>query len=323
MEKPSRGTSNAASAVKPDNAALPTGPSGRTAPAATVSPVAAHRWTGIPVARNDRKQRALRAMIAAFALCPVMSWAQGTLSDSEEEDRNRLDSHSTWDVTLGAGAVAEPRYEGSKHYILNPIPYVAIRYDDLFSIGVDGIRWNVIHSNGLHVGPLLSYSGGRSTGDDVLLQNLDNIQSSINAGAFATYKLGHFEFLAQAQQAILHEHNGLFGKIGVTYQEPFPLFHRKAILEIGPQIEFANRQYDDTWFGITQAESLRSGLREFSPGAGVKDLGLQSSLTLQYSPHILFRGIVNIKELVGDAADSPLTTGKTQFFMGVGVGYRF
>ncbi|MDB5976690.1 MAG: MipA family protein [Nevskia sp.] len=263
------------------------------------------------------------ALITALAWCPLTSWAQGALSNSEEEDRNRLDSRSAWDFTLGAGAVAEPRYEGSKHYILNPIPYVAIRYDDLVSIGVDGIRWNVIHSNGLHVGPLLSYSGGRSTGDDELLQNLDNIQSSINAGAFATYKLGHFEFLAQAQQAVLHEHNGLFGKIGMTYQEPFRLFGRKALLETGPQIEFANRQYENTWFGITPAESLRSGLREFSPGAGVKDVGLQTSLTLQYSPHILLRGIVNVKELVGDAADSPLTTGKTQFFVGLGIGYKF
>ena len=322
MEMPSRGTSNDL-AVKPDNAALPTILSENTASEAVVLRVAAHRSGGTPIAHSGRSLGTLRALIAAFALCPVMSWAQGTLSDSEEEDRNRLDSRSSWDVTLGGGAVVEPRYEGSKHYILNPIPYVAIRYDDLFSIGVDGIRWNVIHSKGLHVGPLLSYSGGRSTGDDVLLQNLDNIQSSINAGAFATYKLGHFEFLAQAQQAVLHEHNGLFGKIGVTYQEPFPLFHRKAILEFGPQIEFANRQYENTWFGITQAESLRSGLREFSPGAGVKDLGLQTSLTLQYSPHILFRGVLNVKELLGDAADSPLTTGKTQFFVGLGVGYKF
>jgi len=322
MEKPSRDITGA-TVVKPNNVALPSDLTARSASGAVVSPGATDRSSGNPIARNASKQGALRALIAAFALYPVMSWAQGALSDSEQEDRNSLDSRSSWDVTLGGGAVVEPRYEGSKHYILNPIPYVAIRYDDLFSIGVDGIRWNVIHSNGLHVGPLLSYSGGRSTGDDVLLQNLDNIQSSINAGAFATYKLGHFEFLAQAQQAVLHEHNGLFGKIGVTYQEPFPLFHRKAILEIGPQIEFANRQYENTWFGITQAESLRSGLHEFSPGAGVKDLGLQSSLTVQYSPHILFRGIVNVKELVGDAADSPLTTGKTQFFVGVGVGYRF
>ncbi len=287
------------------------------------SPVAIVRPAMKSMARRAALPGTRRALIAAFALCPLMSWAQGALSNSEEEDRNKLDSTSSWDVTLGGGAVVEPRYEGSKHYILNPIPFVAIRYDNLLSVGIDGIRWNVIHANGFHIGPLLSYSGGRVAGDDELLRNLDDVQGSINAGAFATYRLGHFEFLAQAQQAVLHEHNGLFGKIGATYQEPFPLFGRKAVLELGPQIEFANRQYENTWFGITPAESMRSGLREYSPGAGVKDVGVQSSLTLQYSQHILFRGVFNIKELVGDAADSPLTTSKTQLFVGFGAGYRF
>jgi outer membrane protein len=268
-------------------------------------------------------QGPLRILIAAFALCPLLSWAQAALSNSEEEDRSRLDSSSSWDVTLGAGAAAEPRYEGSKHYILNPIPFIAIRYDDVMSVGIDGIRWNVIHSNGFHIGPLLSYSGGRVTGDDELLRNLDDVQASINAGAFATYRLGHFVFLGQAQQAVLHQHNGLFGKIGMTYQEPFPLFGRKAVLEMGPQIEFANRQYENTWFGITPAESLRSGLPEYSPSAGVRDVGLQTNLTFQYSRHILFRGVFNVKELTGGAGDSPLTTSKTQFFVGFGAGYRF
>ena len=302
-------------AIQP-NAASPIDLSGR-------SRAAIRRTSGKPAPRRIPTRIALRATIAAFALCPVMSWAQAALSNSEEEDRDRPASRSSWDVTLGGGAVAEPRYEGSKHYILNPIPFVAIRYDDLVSVGIDGIRLDAIHSGGLRLGPVLSYSGGRVAGDDELLQNLNDVQSSINAGAFATYRLGRFEFLAQAQQAVLHEHNGLFGKIGVTYQEPFPLFGKKATLEAGPIVEFANRQYEETWFGITPAESIRSGLREYSPSGGVKDVGVQNSLTIQYSPHIIFRGVVNFKELVGNASDSPLTTSKSQFFIGIGAGYRF
>jgi outer membrane scaffolding protein for murein synthesis (MipA/OmpV family) len=226
-------------------------------------------------------------------------------------------------VTLGAGAVGEPRYPGSKRYLLNPYPYIAIRYDDLLSIGVEGIRVNVIRLGALRAGPLLRYEDGRQQTDDTLLRRLPNISPSIDAGAFATYRLGSVEFLALAQQAVLHRRNGLTGGLRMTYREGFSLLGKSAYVETGPEIEFANREYETTWFGITSFESSRSGLREFSPSAGVLDVGLRSSLTVQESKHILVRGVVNFKELTGNAGDSPLTTSKSQWLVGAGVGYKF
>lgn len=266
----------------------------------------------------------LSMAVAAVALLPVLARAQGGLVNTEQEERNELGAGSSgWDVTLGAGAVGEPKYEGSKHYKLNPIPFVAIKYDDLVSLGIDGLRLNAIRSGGLRIGPMLSYSGGRVAGDDDLLQKLDDVPATLNGGAFVTYRLGHFEFLGQAQQAILHVHDGLFGKLGVTYQRRFGLFGKIAELDVGPQVEFANHSYENTWFGITPAESSRSGFREFSPSTGIKDVGVQSSLTYLYSPHILFRGVLNFKEMTGGAAESPLTTSRPQYFIGFGAGYRF
>jgi outer membrane scaffolding protein for murein synthesis (MipA/OmpV family) len=169
----------------------------------------------------------------------------------------------------------------------------------------------------------LKYEDGRQQTDDTLLRNLPNIPPSIDAGAFATYRLGSVEFLAVAQQAVLHRRNGLTGRVRMTYGERFSLFGKSALLETGPEIEFANREYENTWFGITSFESSRSGLREFSPGAGLLDVGLRSSLTIQESKHILVRGVVNFKELTGNAGDSPLTTSKSQWLAGAGVGYKF
>jgi outer membrane protein len=188
---------------------------------------------------------------------------------------------------------------------------------------VEGIRVNIIRSGAFRAGPLLKYEDGRQQTDDTLVQNLPNIPPSINAGAFATYRIGSIEFLVLAQQAVLHRRNGLTGGFRMTYREQLSLFGKSAFLDVGPEMEFANREYEDTWFGITSFESSRSGLREFSPKAGLLDVGLRSSLTIQESKHILFRGVVNFKELTGDAGNSPLTTSKSQWLVGAGVGYRF
>jgi MipA family protein len=264
----------------------------------------------------------LPLIFAALSLYPALSLAEDESTGSDQEEMNKTVSRS-WDITLGGGAVAEPRYEGSKRYLLTPYPFFSIRYNDLVSATVEGIRVNVIHAGGFHVGPVLTYSEGRSSSDDALLANLKNIPPSINAGGFATYKFGSFEVLAQVDQAVLHQQNGLTGKLRLTYQEQFSFLGRRAVLETGPQVEFANREFETTWFGITAPESARSGLRQFAPSAGVIDVGIRSSLTVQQSRHVLIRGVVNIKELTGNAADSPLTTSKTQVFVGFGAGYKF
>jgi outer membrane scaffolding protein for murein synthesis (MipA/OmpV family) len=264
-------------------------------------------------------------ILVALFWMPILSWAQAQAAPDLFDRSGLRDtaSRSAWDVTVGVGAVGEPRYPGSKRYLLHPFPYIAIRYGDLLWIGVEGIRINVIRLGGFRAGPLLRYEDGRQQTDDTLLQNLPNIPPSIDAGAFAIYKLGSFEFLALAQQAVLHRRNGLTGAVRMTYREQFSLFGKSAYVESGPEIEFANREYETTWFGITSFESTRSGLREFSPSAGLLDVGLRSSLTIQESKHILVRGVVNFKELTGNAGDSPLTTSKSQWLVGAGVGYRF
>jgi MipA family protein len=268
-------------------------------------------------------KRLLPLILAALSLYPVLSSADDESTGSDREDMKQAMSRA-WDITLGGGAVAEPRYDGSKRYLLKPFPFFSIRYHDLVSASVvDGIRLNVIHTDGLHAGPVLTYSEGRSPSDDALLANLKNIPPSINAGGFATYQFGSFEVLAQVDQAVLHQQNGLTGKLRLTYQEQFSFVGHRAVLETGPEVEFANREFETTWFGITAPESARSGLRQFAPSSGLMDVGVRSSLTVQQSRHVLIRAVVNVKELTGNTADSPLTTSKTQAFVGFGAGYKF
>jgi outer membrane scaffolding protein for murein synthesis (MipA/OmpV family) len=226
-----------------------------------------------------------------------------------------------WNVTLGAGFAFRPDYPGASSDRVRPIPLVSIRYRDWFSLGAAGLRMNVIDRNGLRAGPVLGFAPGRSQSDDVRLNGLGDIEPSATAGIFAAYRIGRFELSGTLRQAVIHAHNGLTGLVRFEYHAA--LIPQRVALVIGPDLEVADTQSERTWFGVTADQSTRSGLPVYTPGAGVKDVGLHAALTYRWSEHVLLRGFASIKELVSDAADSPIVQSKTQAVIGMGVAYHF
>ncbi len=180
---------------------------------------------------------------------------------------------------------------------------------------------NAINWNGFRAGPVVGFEGGRDQSDDSRLNGLGDIQPSATAGIFAAYRFGPFEALATARQAIIHTSNGFTGLALVNYRAR--LIPQKLDFSAGPDLEFADSQYDRTWFGVTAGQSAQSGLPVFTPGAGVKDVGLHTSLTYYYSDHLLLRGFASVKELTGDIANSPIVQSKTQALVGIGAAYHF
>jgi outer membrane scaffolding protein for murein synthesis (MipA/OmpV family) len=201
------------------------------------------------------------------------------------------------------------------------VPFVSITYGQRFSLGTDGLKANVLPSGHFKAGPMLSYLGGRKESDDsAALHGLGNIQPSLTAGAFASYEMRPFEISATIRQAVIHTGNGLQGEVGASYGLRLS---NRLIVKIGPEFTFANGTYTKTFFGVTPAQSARSGLHVFTPSGGVKDVGIQLGGNYDLSEHWLLRGIASIKELVGDAGSSPIVHSRTEVFAGFGAAYRF
>jgi outer membrane protein len=65
-------------------------------------------------------------------------------------------------LTVGAGAIYAPAFVGSKDHQIIAYPDVKVEFKDLFFASVkDGVGYNVIHSNGWRVGPLVKYESER------------------------------------------------------------------------------------------------------------------------------------------------------------------
>lgn len=270
----------------------------------------------------------LASFVAVLGLAPSCAQAQ-SIQEQQFEQRGLTTTpsagnweESNWNVNVGAGIAVAPTYLGSKEYRIRPIPIFSIAYRDLVFIGPTGLSVNLINVNGFHAGVALGYLGGRSQGDDSRLDGLGDIQASVTTGVFADYRIGSFGFSGTIRQSVTHTSNGFLGSIQLDYHIP-PVFGERVKMTIGPDLEFADGQYNQTWYGVSSVQSGQSHLSAFNAGGGINDVGLHVSLTYQYSANILLRAFASAKDLTGAAANSPITEDKTQFLFGFGAAYHF
>ncbi len=226
-----------------------------------------------------------------------------------------------WNINLGAGVGVAPNYPGASSNRVRAIPFAFVSYKNEFFLSPAGLGWNAIHQDGFRAGPLLGLMGGRHESDDAHLTGLGNIAPSAAVGAFATYRTGIFRVSGSVRQAITHTSNGLEGQVQADVL--VPLNGKDLLLAVGPELAFASANYNQTFFGVNAQQAVQSGLPAYNAGAGLRDVGLHADLSYLYSPHLIFRGFVNVKELTGNDANSPLVQNKRQTTVGAGAAWHF
>lgn len=267
---------------------------------------------------------AVFAVLAVFVL-PSTSRAQSALEQGPNQQGPApisSNSNQDWGLTLGGGAIVAPIYPGASRHEVKPLPLVSLSYRNTVSMTSDGLRVDLINKDGFHFGPTLGYFVGRDESDDSHLRGMGNITPSLTAGLFGAYDFGPFEASFNVRQAITHTDNGLLGTVRFDYRTTL-FAGKRAQLVVGPNLDFANTNYEQTWFGVTPSQSASSGLTAYNPKGGLRDVGLHADVSYQYSKHIIFHGLASVQRLMNDAGDSPVVQDRTQMFIGLGVGYHF
>jgi MipA family protein len=257
----------------------------------------------------------------------VAGWVPGVAHaqtlEQQELEQTALASHATksWDVFLGAAVVSTNTYEGADSYRVRVAPLFLISYRDEVFLGPLGLSWKAIDWNGLRAGPVIGLLGGRREDLDPRLDGLGDVSASVAAGFFANYRLGHFQLSTNFRQAVSHTSNGWVGSAQLDYRtEIIP--HRLGLF-VGPEAEFADHKYEQTFFGVTAAQSEDSGLAAFSPPGGVKDYGIHAGLTYAVTQHFVMRVFADEKRLGNDITGSPIVTRTTETLVGIGFAYHF
>ncbi len=232
---------------------------------------------------------------------------------------------------VGGSVGFRPSYEGSDEIEAIGFPLIMPVLGDgpswfrdrVAFHGLDDVRFKLLaRYYGFEAGPLLGYSFGRDEDDGDRLTGLGDVDGGLIIGAFATYRW-HFAFAtvsyhyqatggtdaSQLRFALggtlpVSQRMKLNGKVGTTY---------------------ADDNYQQAFFGISQAQSARSaaGLPVYSPDAGIKDVFIEGGAEFDLSDSWQLTTLLRYSRLVGDAADSPVVEAEDQLSGRLGIVYRF
>ncbi|MDB5361680.1 MAG: MipA family protein [Rhodospirillales bacterium] len=253
------------------------------------------------------------------SILSVPAWAEdteeawGDLSMPPQQQR-------VWSVMVGGGVGVAPHYEGADRYRFQLVPFVKASYRDFVTLGPEGLGVTVFRADGFSVTPTIGYGGGRKESQDSNLKGLGTIQSAVTAGVVLKYQTGPFSFEIAPRDAVVHSKDGFETSFAADYA--WRLAPRLR-LAVGPELTVVDGRYERTYFGVDAQQSARSGKRIYTPGGGVKDVGLAGTLTYGFGEHWTLLTRISDRELVGDAANSPIVRSKNDASVTTGVAYRF
>lgn len=229
--------------------------------------------------------------------------------------RDRL---ADWKVTIGAGAIYMPEYEGSDKFDVNPFPIFSAEFGERVSVDITGVTVDLYEANGFRVGVKGGYEMGRKEDDSDYLRGLGDIDPGGVIGGIVSYDVGPFQAYAKVDRMIGGS-DGLTGAVGAKASYKYERF----IFSADVSGTWADDKHMESYFGITSAQSASSGLTQYDAKAGVKRVDVKASITYMVTENWLVTGATGAGFLMGDAKDSPVVKDDVQPFAMLGVAYRF
>jgi MipA family protein len=233
-------------------------------------------------------------------------------------------------VTVGAMATVSPAYGGSKIYHAGVLPIFKVAplgaggalggLSNFDARAIDDISVAVIKHNGFEFGPLAGYRAGRAEKDSDRLHGLGDISGGLVAGAFAKYSLGSLFVRGSLHQHITGDDTGLIARLAAGSH--FALTQR-ILIKAEASVDFADNAYMDAFFGVTPAQSARSGLRAFDPGSGPKSAGVFLGTEYALTPDWTLLAQASYARLLGDAGKSPVVESADHYVARLGASRAF
>lgn len=206
---------------------------------------------------------------------------------------------------LGVGAAMVPDYEGSEDTTVVPGILFSAVWDEGYFIKTAGtaLRANVLADKMWSVGPALQYRMTRDDDvDNTAVSRMQKIDSTVEGGIFAGFNNAGKDASIQWVTDLSDEHDGSLITLAAGYRI------KKGDYKIrgGVSTTYADDDYMDTYFSVNAANVGTSGLPFYKAEAGVKDIGVDLTVSSGISDNWDLSGTLGVKSLLGDAKDSPV-----------------
>ncbi|HEY7747003.1 MAG TPA: MipA/OmpV family protein [Desulfuromonadales bacterium] len=225
---------------------------------------------------------------------------------------------------LGLGVGAAPDYEGSNEYKAVPLVQARLNFEKGYYISLFGnsLRANVVPSKNWHLGPMVRYRAERDDVKDDEIDNFEKVDAATEVGLFASYSGEHLIAVLSGTKDVSASYSGYLGELGLGYKIPLS----RGALTLFAMTTYADSEYMETYFDVTPANSIRSGLPTYEAESGFKDASAGFAWQHNLNDNWGLLTVARYSRLLEDAEDSPVVDEEgdaNQYFAGFLVNYRF
>ncbi len=281
----------------------------------------------VPILARALAAPAAAAMLAGLTLLPAARADEPPKADKPARDG--------WEGAIGLVLRHGPTYAGATEHRSRVVPGLFLRYGR-FSVTTTsgfasrsstdestrgGLAAELVQRDDFRVSLSFRFAGGRDPGSDAALAGLDKRRSTLRGRLGVARTLGGgWQVRAGWNPDLLNRDGGSYVDAGLGYGWALTPTVR-ANANVGAT--WADARHLQSYFGITEAESQRSGHPVYRPGSGLRDVGASVGLRTDFGPHWVGFTNLGVSRLIGPAADSPLTRRAANWSLGAGLAWRF
>jgi MipA family protein len=264
---------------------------------------------------------AMQAVLAAtfLALCPPVQ-AQSLSQEPAYGLSGRI----------GLGVATMPTYEGSpnRRTLASPDLTLSYRSRDWGTVefGQRGLIWNAVEAGRFRFALVAQFDPGRKDKDtstlnptpgDKRLAGMGNVQASTEAGV----GVGYGPVMVVARQS-LSERGAKGAQVDMTAEIPWSLSDRLGF-RFALGATWANRDYMQTYFGVTAAQARTTSFSVYAPKSGCRKVEANVSAEYTLASSWKLQANVGFTRLGDDAAASPLVGRRNGASAALAVAYEF
>jgi MipA family protein len=214
---------------------------------------------------------------------------------------------------IGLGVATAPTYEGSPNHRTLAGPDLTLSYRSrdwgTVEFGQRGLIWNAVEAGEFRFGLVAQFDLGRKDKDastlnptpgDKRLAGMGNVRASTEAGV----GLGYGPVMLVARQS-LGERGHRGAQADLTVEFPWSLSDRLG-LRFALGATWADRDYMQTYFGVTAAQAQATSFSVYTPKSGLRKVEVSVGAEYAVAPKWKLQANLAISHLGDVAAKSPL-----------------
>ncbi len=235
---------------------------------------------------------------------------------------------------LGLALISGAEYPGSDRNSLKARPVAAYQWgrfristsragiggDVAAEVAGPGATAELLRNDRWRVGAGLRVDSGRRSSASLRLAGLPDIERTVRGRVYAGYTWSrHWQAGAYVSHDLLGKKGGALAGLDLAYRQPFG---ERSEWSVGAGLQAADGLYMRSYFGITDAQSARTGIAAYRPGAGLRSAAVGVNLSTGLNAHWVAFASASLARLLGPAAASPLSASATSTSVSVGLLYR-